>query len=155
MTFARARVAARTSRHLPATGSSRLSSVLGTVSGDGMPTAGLAPAQQAAQALIGAEQALVQAESRYVEARADWTAESRRRDYGETNDSGLRNAERALAVADDSRQRARDRVEQLRHRLHDQRLQHLPTTKLTPPAAARGAPEGSGGQSIFARLLRR
>src|SRR5688500_14758684 len=106
MTFARARVAARNSRHLPATGSSRLASVLGTV--DGVPTRALAPAQQAAQARIGAEQALAQAESRHVEAKADWNAESRRRDYGEVQDSGLRNAERGLAIADESRQRARD-----------------------------------------------
>ena len=155
MTFARTRDAARTSRHLPATGSSRLVSVLGTASGDAVRTVGVAPAQQAAQALIGAEQNLVHAESRYVEAKAEWTGESRRRDYGEVNDSGLRNAERTLAIAEESRQRARARVEQLRHRLNEQRRLNQPTTTLPTPAAARGASQDGGGQSIFARLLRR
>jgi hypothetical protein len=155
MTFARTRETARSARHLPATGSSRLSSVLGGA-GDRMPTAGLAPAQQAAQALIGAEQALVQAESRYVEAKGAWIAESRRQHYADDNGKQLNDAERGLAVADDARQRARDRVDQLRHRLSEQRLRQVPSDGTLYQQGPRlSAPHSGGGQSLITRLLRR
>jgi hypothetical protein len=155
MTFARTRDAARSARFLPATGSSRLASVIGSAA-DRTPVGALAPAQQAAQALIGAEQALAQAQSRYVEAKAAWIAESRGSRAGEENGTQLLDAERGLAMAEESRQRARDRVEQLRHRLDEQRRQQVPSAggpNMRPQDLHE--PQGSGGHSIFARLLRR
>lgn len=156
MTFARARAAARAGRHLPATASSRLAAVAGASaagsSENGLPRP-MASAQHTAQALIGAEQSLAHAESRYLEARADVNAETRMSVFAET--SGLADAERRLAVAEESRRRARERVEQLRGRLQDERRSQLPAAPSSPSAAARGASQGGSGQSLFARLLKR
>ncbi len=116
--------------------------------------------QRMANDLIAAEGALAEAEDRYIGAKHGWAAEMRRRGQGDGTETDVANAQAALTAADEARRLLGEKIEELRHRLYDQRRREILAEAVTGQFAAhedvqRKLAQSGKRKSLLARIFRR